>query len=66
MGNEAATEESQPEQENVDNTNKSSTSSTTSDADIKAYFNTKFPVVISQEVFDIRYIYDVYLSNDDV
>lgn len=54
MGNEATTE-TQTNQSigNVNNIAKSQ--SNTADVDIQTYFNTKFPVVISQEVFDIRY-----------
>ena len=55
MGNQVQTE-TQQAKENIANVNKTKTQSNTSETDIKSYFNTKFPVVISQEVFDIRYV----------
>ena len=64
MGNGQPTETAQ-NQENQNIGNKQvSTSSATSEAEIKEYFNTKFPVVISPEVFSLRYLFIIIINKN--
>ena len=56
MGNEQAPLQSVGQENNGDASNQQATASVVTEADVQAYFKTKFPVVISQEIFDIRYI----------